>query len=344
MMTDAHGSAQHLAPAGDDAVRPFAVAGLDVRGRAIQMGPALDAILARHDYPPAVSKLLGEATVLAILLGSSLKFEGKFILQTETDGPVDMLVVDFRTPGAVRAYARFDKEAVARAEADGAADPGALLGRGILAMTIDQGADMNPYQGVVPLEGDSLEDVAHTYFRQSEQIPTRVRLAVAEMHVRDGRDLLHRWRAGGILVQFLPDDSGRVRRKDLPGGDVPNEIVIEVPDDDDSWIEALSLVGTVEDHELTDPTVPVERLLYRLFHERGVRVFTPAAIRDRCSCSRERVEAMLGRFSAAEIEESVEDEVISVTCEFCGAKYVFDPGQFNDAREGNGGPDDRPGS
>lgn len=340
MMTGAHGVAAQLAPAGDDAVRPFAVAGLDLRGRAIQMGPALDAILARHDYPPAVSKLLGEATVLAILLGSSLKFEGKFILQTETDGPVDMLVVDFRTPDAVRAYARFDKDAVARAEAGGAADPGALLGNGFLAMTIDQGSNMSRYQGVVPLEGDSLEAVAHTYFRQSEQIPTRVRLAVAEMHVRDGGAMLHRWRAGGILVQFLPDDSGRVRRQDLPGGDVPDEIVVDMPEEDDSWIEALSRVGTVEDHELTDPSVPVERLLYRLFHERGVRVFRPAAIRDRCSCSRERVEAMLGRFSADEIEESIEDDAISVTCEFCGATYVFDPRQFADAVDGSGGSDD----
>jgi len=331
------GAVEQLAPAGDDAVRPFAVAGLDVRGRAIQMGPALDAILERHDYPVAVSKLLGEATVLAILLGSSLKFEGKFILQTETDGPVDMLVVDFRTPDAVRAYARFDKDAVARAEADGAADPGALLGHGVLAMTIDQGVNTSRYQGVVPLEGDSLEDVAHTYFRQSEQIPTRVRLAVAEMHVRDGGAMLHRWRAGGILVQFLPEDSGRARQQDLPGGDVPDEIVVDMPEEDDSWIEALSLVGTVEDHELTDPSVPVERLLYRLFHERGVRVFTPAAIHDRCSCSRERVEAMLGGFSADEIEESVEDDAISVTCEFCGAKYVFDPQQFAGSADDEGG-------
>jgi len=331
------GTVEQLAPAGDDAVRPFAVDGLDVRGRAIQMGPALDAILERHDYPVAVSKLLGEATVLAILLGSSLKFEGKFILQTETDGPVDMLVVDFRTPDAVRAYARFDKEAVARAEADGAADPGALLGHGVLAMTIDQGAHTSRYQGVVPLEGDSLEEVAHTYFRQSEQIPTRVRLAVAEMHVRDGGAMLHRWRAGGILVQFLPEDTARARPQDLPGGDTPDEIVVDMPDEDDAWIEALSLVGTVEDHELTDPSVPVERLLFRLFHERGVRVFTPAAIHDRCSCSRERVEAMLGGFSAEEIEESIEDDAISVTCEFCGARYVFDPQNFAGSADDGGG-------
>jgi molecular chaperone Hsp33 len=327
-MAGIRGAVDEPFPAGDDAIRPFVVAALDLRGRAIQIGPMLDAILSRHDYPPAVSKLLGEAIVLAVLLGSSLKFEGKFILQTETDGPVDMLVVDFRTPDAVRAYARFDKEKVATAEADGIADPATLLGNGTLAMTIDQGPRMSRYQGVVPLEGTSLEEVAHIYFRQSEQIPTRVRLAVAEMHLRQKGALLHRWRAGGILVQFLPDAPERVRQQDLPGGDVPEDADIDFIEEDDSWVEAQALVGTVEDHELTDPAVPVDRLLYRLFHERGVRVFAPAIVHDRCSCSRERVEAVLDRFTPEEIEESVEDGAISVTCEFCGTKYVFDPNEF----------------
>src|SRR5262249_27967651 len=137
-MTSVHGVSQGVSPAGDDAVRPFSVDALDVRGRAIQMGPGLDAILARHDYPPPVSKLLGEAVVLAVLLGSSLKFDGKFILQTETNGAVDMLVVDFQTNGNVRAYARYNADRVSQAEAMGAARPGALLGKGTLAMTVDQ--------------------------------------------------------------------------------------------------------------------------------------------------------------------------------------------------------------
>jgi molecular chaperone Hsp33 len=317
------------APAGDDAVRPFEVAALDLRGRVIQMGPALDTILARHNYPPSVSKLLGEATVLAILLGSSLKFEGKFILQTETDGPVDMLVVDFRTPDAVRAYARFDSDVVAKAEREGTADPTTLLGSGVLAMTIDQGPKMSRYQGVVPLEGDTLEGVAHTYFAQSEQIPTSVRLAVSELHVREGDKVHHHWRAGGLLAQFLPSDSERMRQQDLPGGDVPDDLEIDFPAADDAWVEAQSLVGTVEDHELTDPAVPVERLLYRLFHERGVRVFEPTAIHDRCSCSRERIKTVFDRFTADEIKESIEDGAISGTCEFCSMKYAFDPSEFS---------------
>lgn len=320
--------------AGDDAVLPFEVAPLDVRGRAIQMGPAIDALLARHDYPDVVSRLVGEAVVLAVLLGSSLKFDGKFILQTETDGPVDMLVADYRTGGEVRAYARFDADRVAEAEAGGLADPASLLGSGTLAMTVDQGAYMSRYQGVVPLEGQSLEEVAHTYFRQSEQIPTRVRLAVGEIIQREAGEMQRGWRAGGLIVQFLPDAPERMRQADLPSGDVPEGTEIELPDEDDAWVEAQALVGTVEDHELTDPAVPVERLLYRLFHERGVRVFSPVAISDSCSCSRDRIAGMLSNFTAEEIADSVENGRITVTCEFCGTRYEFDPAEFEDPEEG----------
>jgi molecular chaperone Hsp33 len=267
--------------------------------------------------------------VLAVLLGSSLKFDGKFILQTETDGPVDMLVVDFRTAGDVRAYARFDAERVAAVERSGDTAPGTLLGNGVLAMTIDQGTHTSRYQGIVPLEGGSLEDVAHTYFRQSEQIPTKVRLAVAEMHVREAGALRHHWRAGGLLAQFLPSAPERMRQQDLPGGDAPQGMEIGEIGEDDSWVEAQALVGTVEDHELTDPAVPAERLLYRLFHERGVRVHGPRHVRDKCSCSREKIAGMLAGFTAEEIAESTEEGAITVTCEFCGTRYGFDPAEFS---------------
>ena len=315
-------------PAGDDAVLPFEVAPLDVRGRAIQMGPAIDALLARHGYPEPVARLVGEAVVLTVLLGSSLKFDGKFILQTETDGPVDMLVADYRTTGGVRAYARFDAGRVAAAVAAGEATPTLLLGNGTLAMTVDQGAYMSRYQGVVPLDGQGLEEAAHTYFRQSEQIPTRVRLAVGEVIERVEGAMVRQWRAGGMIVQFLPDAPERMRQPDLPGGDVPEGADEGGGEEDDAWVEAQSLVATIEDHELTDPGVPVERLLYRLFHERGVRVFTPVEITDDCSCSRERITGMLASFSADEIAESVQDGEIVVTCEFCGTRYAFDPAEF----------------
>src|ERR1700709_2851676 len=182
----------------DDAPLPFEVSSLDLRGRLTRLGPALDDVLAKHDYPPAVGKLLGQAIVLTTLLGSSLKFDGRFILQTQTDGPVSFLIVDFQAPDRLRAYARFDATRLKQGQ-----DSGALLGKGHLAMTIDQGADMSRYQGLVALEGGSLEDAAHEYFMRSEQIPTRVRLAVGE-EFRGGEGGKHRWRAGGMLLQFLP--------------------------------------------------------------------------------------------------------------------------------------------
>jgi molecular chaperone Hsp33 len=316
--------------AGDDAVRPFAVEALDVRGRAIQMGPALDDILARHAYPPAVSRLLAEAIVLTVLLGSLLRSEGKLILQAQTNGAVDLLVVDYRAGGAVRGYARFDPAAVAAvADDEGRAESGALLGAGTLAMTIDRGTTGGRYQGLVPLDGASLEDAAHTYFRQSEQIPTRVRLAVAEVQTRDKGKIQRRWRAGGVIVQFLPDALERRRQPDLPGGDVPPGAIVEAEEEiDEAWREAMADMDTIADDELIDPGVPVEALLYRLFQERGVRVYRPAPVRSQCSCSREKVSNLLATFTAEEIAASVEDAAISVTCEFCGTNYRFDPAEF----------------
>src|SRR5688572_19600701 len=222
------------ATSADDTVLPFEVAALDLRGRLVRLGPMVDEILARHDYPPAVSKLLGECIALTVLLGSSLKFDGRFILQTQTDGPVNMVVVDFTSPGKVRACARFDAGRVAAAVDAGKADAGSLMGRGHLAMTIDQGADMNRYQGLVALEGGSLEDAAHEYFRRSEQIPTRVRLAVGE-ELSPGAT--HRWRAGGLLLQFLPRSPERARQADLDPGDAPEGTATHVVPEDDAWVE-----------------------------------------------------------------------------------------------------------
>jgi molecular chaperone Hsp33 len=289
----------------------------------------LDSILARHDYPEPVARLLAEMIVLTVLLGTSLKFEGKFIAQTQTDGPVDLLVVDFTTPSSVRAYARFDAERVDAAIAAGATDPEALLGQGTMALTVDQGGHSQRYQGIVALDGASLEEVAEGYFRQSEQIPTTIRLAVARIARRvDGGGFQETWRAGGLLAQFLPSAPERMRLPDLPGGDAPEgaeELVFEA---DDAWTEVKALVETVHASELADPAVGVERLLFRLFHERGVRVFPPTSVLDDCSCSRERIKDVLSNFSATEIEESIEDGKIAVTCEFCGEHYTFAPEEF----------------
>lgn len=322
--------------AGDDRALPFQVEALDVRGRVVTLGASLDAILQRHGYPPPVKRLVGEAAVLASLLATSLKDVSRFILQTQTDGPVSLIVVDVRTPGQIRATATFDAEALTKATADGSFDTSVLLGKGTLAMTIEQGQTRQRYQGFVPLEADTLEDAAHTYFRQSEQIPTRIRLAVAEMFDRDGEGAARRtWRAGGIIGQFLPAAGERIVRRDLPAGDVPADRKRSPePVDDDAWVEAQSLIDTVEDHELTDPAIAAERLLYRLFHERGVRVFEPLSLEENCSCSRERIEQVLSQMGEAEIEESVTDKGdIEVRCEFCGAEYRFDPKEVGEKRD-----------
>jgi len=312
----------------DDTVMPFEVAKLDLRGRVVRLGPAVDEILARHSYPPPVAKLLGEAVVLTVMLGSALKIDGRFILQTQGDGPVRMLVVDFTAPDKVRACARFDKERVATAIASGQTSGGLLLGKGHLAMTIDQGPDMNRYQGLVALDGGTLEEVAHEYFLRSEQIPTRVRLAVAE-ELRAGEDgPTHRWRAGGIMLQFLPKAPERARVADLHPGDAPDAPDGTEPhpiEEDDAWVEGQALISTAEDVELIDPSLSSERLVYRLFHEPGVRVFRAAPLRAECSCSRGNVEAMLKSFSQEDRDHMVENGRISVTCEFCNATYQFAP-------------------
>jgi molecular chaperone Hsp33 len=314
----------------DDTILPFEVAALDLRGRVVRLGAAAHEVLTRHDYPVPVAKLLGEAVVLTILLGSSLKLEGRFILQTQSDGPVRMMVVDYVSAGQVRAVARYDSERVATAQVQGRAVSDALLGRGHLAMTIDRGPEMSRYQGLVALEGGGLEDAAHEYFRRSEQIPTRVRLAVAEELRADVSGLRHCWRAGGILLQFLPRSPERMRGPDFDPGDAPAGLQFPTAPEDDAWVEGRSLVETVEDLELIDPAISSEQLLYRLFHERGVRVFRSAEVAARCSCSRDRVAGMLRSFSRRERRDMVENGVISVTCEFCNTSYPFTPAEFDD--------------
>jgi molecular chaperone Hsp33 len=312
---------------GDDVVVPFTIDALDSRGRVVRLGAALDAILTRHNYPAPVARLLGEAVVLAALIGSSLKFEGRFILQTQTDGPVNLIVVDLDAPDGLRGYARFDADAVMTAIERGETKPAQLLGKGHLAMTIDQGSHMERYQGIVALDGGTLEDVAHTYFQQSEQIPTLVRIAVAEHTVRG---LGHHWRAGGVLVQHLPPH-GQSVMPDLPGdGDYDNPDTADQDFvEDDKWTTARAYVNTVGDEELADPELSAERLLFRLFNEPGVRVFEPIALEERCTCSAERIESMLRHnFSSEERDEMVVDGEIEVVCEFCSADYHFKPHEF----------------
>ncbi|ODT60048.1 MAG: Hsp33 family molecular chaperone [Phenylobacterium sp. SCN 69-14] len=288
----------------DDIVAPFQIEREAVRGRVVRLGPAIDEIISGHAYPGPVADLLGEACALAALVGSSLKFEGRLIVQAQGDGPVRYVVADYDTSGALRGYCRFDEDEVARAAA-GFVRPGAktLLGGGVFIMTVDQGPDMDRYQGVTPIEGETLALCAEQYFAQSEQTPTRVRLAVGQADVGEGPH----WRAGGMLIQNIAADEARGSTEE-------------------AWTRTQAFFETIGEDELLDPTISAETLLFRLFHEDGVRVFEPKALQAFCRCSRDRIETVLKSFGADERAEMVEDDgQIRVTCEYCSKVYAIDP-------------------
>ncbi|MGI8841519.1 MAG: Hsp33 family molecular chaperone [Caulobacteraceae bacterium] len=292
------------APAADDFVAAFAIEGQPVRGRIVRLGAAIDEVLGRHAYPPAVANLLGEACALAALVGASLKFQGRLIVQAQGDGPVAYVVADYDTTGSLRGYCRFDAERVAALAAEtrrpGA---GALLGKGAFVMTIDPGPDSERTQGITPIEGETLARCAETYFAQSEQTPTRVRLAVGQADVGEGP----RWRAGGLLIQTIAEDAARGSTAE-------------------AWARAQAFFATVGEDELIDPTVSAETLLFRLFHEDGVRLFKPLAVSGFCRCSRERVAAMLAAFGPDERAGMTgPDGRVEVTCEYCSRVYEVAP-------------------
>ncbi|MBX9589791.1 MAG: Hsp33 family molecular chaperone [Hyphomonadaceae bacterium] len=307
----------------DNLVLPFRTVKSDVIGRVIRLGSVVDAVLSRHAYPEPVSHALGEALALTGMLGSALKDKAKLILQTKSDGPLDFLVADFEAPGKVRGYANFDKGNAALADTRGRGDQGALLGSGHVAMTIDPGGGRDSYQGIVPLANEPLVTAAHTYFRQSEQLPTFIRLAVARHYgpaQGGGGARAWHWRAGGLLIQQLPREGGK---RELEGEAHDQSLEGE---DDENWNRARHLAATVEDHELLDPMLSPERLLYRLFHEEGVRVFPATDLAEACRCSQERIEMYLKRFGADELKDLREPNgSIAVTCEFCSRTYAFAP-------------------
>ncbi|MCF6320929.1 MAG: Hsp33 family molecular chaperone [Rhizobiaceae bacterium] len=322
---------------GDDQVIPYHVEALEIRGRAVQLGPMLNTILDSHNYPQPVSHLLAQAICLGVLLGSSLKFEGRFTIQIQSDGPVSLLVVEYTTPGSVRAYAGFDEQQLASSIKAGKSDPQSLLGDGTLAMTVDQKSNAHRYQGIVALQNMSLEEAAHQYFRQSEQIPTKVKLGVAQLvEVREGGGTKTSWRAGGMTAQFLPQASDRLPVIDLPGGEEPQKNDMQIPMDD-AWLETQSLIDTVSDDELTDPQIGVERLLYRLFHQHGVEVYPASPIVNKCSCSRQKIVSIINSFSQPERSEafaaSEKPGRITSKCEFCGKRYDIAENELNQGKK-----------
>ena len=288
----------------DDLVAAFQIEGEPVRGRLARLGPAVDEILRAHDYPDPVADLLGECCALAALVGSNLKFDGRLIVEARGDGPVRYVVADYDTSGGLRGYCRFDADEVAEASA-GFVRPGAksLLGKGVFLMTIDQGADMDRYQGVTAIEGETLALCAEQYFAQSEQTPTRVRLAVGRADDGDGL----RWRAGGVLIQNIAEDDARGSTAE-------------------AWTRTQALFETLGEDELIDSRLASNDLLFRLFHEDGVRVFGSKPLRAFCRCSQHRIESVLKSFPREEREDMIEpDGKIHVTCEYCSSVYAVSP-------------------
>lgn len=302
-------------PLRDDCVLPFQIESSRLRGRMVKLGPALDEILTRHAYPDTVARFLAETVALAVLLSSMLKYEGIFTLQTKGDGPIRLMVADITSVGDIRAYAQYDEEALAKAERDvDIAPAAALLGKGYIAFTVDQGSDTDRYQGIVELYGKTLADCVQHYFRQSEQIDTGLTVSVDRETRDDGVEGGTRgaWRAGGIMVQRLPED--------------PTEVNLGTVDED-GWRRAMALLASATGDELLDPDLSAKDLVFRLFHEDGVRAWDPKALRFGCRCSRQRVADMLSKLPRAEVETlRLEDGRVEVVCQFCSSAY-----HFNDA-------------
>lgn len=282
----------------DDVVQPFQLESSQLRGRLVRLGPALDTILRQHDYEPPVAKLLGEAVVIAAALATSLKYEGIFTLQAKGDGAVRMIVVDVTSEGDVRGYAQL-AEGVRTLTGDAR-----LLGKGYLAFTVDQKKKDDRYQGIVELAAGTLAEAVQHYFRQSEQIPTGIIAAARQ-------DEEGRWRGGCLMLQHMPREGG-----------IPQIQSDQSAEDD--WLRAMMLMDTCGVNELTHATLKPNELLFRLFHEEGVRVFDPHPFRHKCRCSEERVTNMLRSLPRAEIETMAVNGIVSVTCEFCNQSYVYD--------------------
>jgi molecular chaperone Hsp33 len=288
-----------LQPSRLDVLRPFQLERSQLRGRLVRLGEAVDTVLKTHAYPRPVSDVLGELLALAGGLAGGLKFDGRFSLQIRGDGPVRLMVADVTNDGQMRGYASFDESAVGAGAAFGE-----LVGKGLLALTVDQAASGGEtYQGIVQLDGRSLQESMLTYFHQSEQVPTGIRSAVSFDQAAEA------WRAAAVIVQAMPGEGATA-----------------AGEREDDWRRTMLLLETLSDDELLDPGLGPDTLLFRLFHEDGVRVFDSVDLSFGCSCDEERVTAMLRRFERDEVLAMQDASgTITVTCEFCSRVYRFAP-------------------
>ena len=279
------------------------------RGRIARLGSVVDSILAAHAYPPVIERLLAEALTLTALLGALLKeTQGQLTLQAQTEGgAIDLMVCDY-LGGELRGYVRHDKDKVAELPPEPTLEQ--LFGKGYLAITFDQPVANERYQGIVPLEGKNLGDAAQSYFAQSEQIPSLVRLAAEK---KDGH-----WVAGGLLLQHLPEgEEGRERLHTR----------LDHPD----WPHIAIMGGSVKAEELTDPELPLDDLIWRLFHEEEeVRTLDAVALSRGCRCDPAYVRSVIARFPADERDAMVgENGLITVDCAFCSSSFAIEPKELS---------------
>lgn len=282
------------------AILPFHLDERPVRGRLVRLGPLADALLGRHDYQPAIAKLAGEAMALTAGLAAALKFEGSFSLQAKGDGPVSLFLADCTHAGALRGYAKVNPERLAELEALSAAT---LLGKGYLAFTCDQGPDMDRYQGIVAIEGETLTEMTGAYFRNSEQLDTYLRLACEETPAG--------WRASALLLERVASAGWLDQQMDQE-------------QQQEAWQTATILARTISAEELLDDRLSGEQVLHRLFHAEGLRLDRPRPLSYGCRCSRDRLLNVLGGFSTDDLNHMADEGTITMTCEFCNFDFRFD--------------------
>ncbi|SOB78578.1 molecular chaperone Hsp33 [Sphingomonas guangdongensis] len=290
----------------------FTIPAQHARGRMARLGPVLDAILAAHNYPAAIERLLAESLTLTALLGTLLKdAAGQLTLQAQTRGGIVSLMVCDYQDGALRGYVQFDAERLG--EVGDNPSLYALFGQGHLAITFDQATSGERYQGIVPLDGDSVAAAAESYFLQSEQIPSLIRLALGKGP--DGRHV-----AGGLFLQHLPEgEEGRER--------------LHVRLDHPEWERVAALGGTMGGDELADPMLSLETLVWRLFNEESeVRLLAETRLGKGCRCDGTYIAQVLAKFPLAErLEMADENGVITVDCAFCSTKFPVVASEIADA-------------
>jgi molecular chaperone Hsp33 len=309
----------------DDTVLPFQLDRSDIRGRVARLDGVLERVLSQHNYPPVIEALVAEMALLTALMGQAVKLRWKLSLQVRGKGAARLIATDYYgpqedgTPARIRAYASYDEE---RLDLD--AEPFSQIGDGYLAVMLDQGEGMVPYQGFTPLTGGSLSACAETYFAQSEQLPTRFQLTFGKSQTPG--EVAH-WRAGGVMLQTMPKVGGSVAAEAGSGeGGLLTHVDILSGEEGENWSRANFLLDTVEEMELIGPSVTPTELLVRLFHEEEPRVFDPQVVNFGCSCSEEKVRNAMSIYSQKDIKTmTTEAGVVTADCQFCGAHYELDP-------------------